>query len=751
MDFSAFSGENFNVKEWVNAILKSPEAASNTEAFASQHVMKLQLFIQEVNNALEDTSQQVLQNLPRVVRDTEMLKQEVLLLQSQMKAVRDDVEKVEHDTAQSMQTLLKVDKIKSRMQSASKALQEADNWTTLSADVEEVFQTGDFHAIAAKLQGMQQSLKILVDIPDYKDRCHHLENLKNSLEAMISPHLVTAINAQSVDTAQIYAKIFRDMERLPELKKYYHKCQKGQLVQKWREIVESDSDYTLLNWMAIYCDTLLSNWHIQMKWFSVVFPDLPAVTLLCDILCDTLSSLDPSVSFCLVSAIKQQPNPLAFLIDLKQIIERFAKSLASTIRAHNPGALLEASVQQLATTIFLPFKPHIIKYSSYEERFLLNQLETITFKTEDVADSISLLSESVMKVFGFAEEANNHCLQFSNGCCYFGLISALTAFFNAYIAKVRQSIVRWKDSLKLDDCSGSSANDWSFLQQTLHAVQVCGEIMLKLESLDQTLVSSFLSCVKQLGYLSNDEKKDVSVFSAMDDLLLDPNDRVALRKLSSKLIDESEPSLLSGIKQSQIKLCGTVSKIIFDVFFNEIRHRLSNLQDMNTWSLENPSGVLTLDLPTFGLSPQEYITQIGQYLMTVPLHIEPFSMQDNPAVRAGLKFGKLPHSTERDLVQGDHIADYLLSCIAARTCSTYADQVLRIAQVTTYGARQLATDIDYLCNVLDDLGIHPSDNLVAISDLLKAPAETYAAAADGKPAKIVSAIRGLRNLSLVEN
>ena len=52
-------------------------------------------------------------------------------------------EQVERETGQSMQTLVELDAIKGRMQSSLEALQETDNWTTLSADVEQVFASQD--------------------------------------------------------------------------------------------------------------------------------------------------------------------------------------------------------------------------------------------------------------------------------------------------------------------------------------------------------------------------------------------------------------------------------------------------------------------------------------------------------------------------------------------------------------------------------------------------------------------------------
>lgn len=52
--------------------------------------------------------------------------------------------------------------------------------------------------ISAKLTSMQSSLAMLVDTPDYSEKCVHLEALKNRLEAMASPQIVAAFNSQSV-------------------------------------------------------------------------------------------------------------------------------------------------------------------------------------------------------------------------------------------------------------------------------------------------------------------------------------------------------------------------------------------------------------------------------------------------------------------------------------------------------------------------------------------------------------------------
>ena len=41
--------------------------------------------------------------------------------------------------------------------------------------------------------------------------------------------------------------------------------------------------------------------------------------------------------------------------------------------------------------------------------------------------------------------------------------------------------------------------------------------------------------------------------------------------------------------------------------------------------------------------PQEYITQIGQYLMTLPQHLEPYMSNDNPALTRALRERVFPY------------------------------------------------------------------------------------------------------------
>ncbi|KAI0226392.1 Conserved oligomeric Golgi complex subunit 7 [Lamellibrachia satsuma] len=403
MDYSKFLDDDFDVKEWVNGAFNA-QKEGNKDQYATTLVMKLQMFIQEVNHVIDECCQQTVTNLPRVMRELDAVKQEASLLREQMQIVKNDIEKVEQDTSQSMQTLLKLDLIKSRMNDASAALQEADNWTTLSADVDVVFESQDVHAIAEKLVGLQHSLEMLTDVPDYADRCQFLETLKNRLEAVLSPQVVAAFSAQSVESAQMYAQIFSDIGRLPQLTKYYHKCHKGHLLQSWRSVVQTGGahDNDLPEQLSVFYDQLMSMWHSQIKWCTQVFTDPAPIVV--DLLTEVLNDLDPSPSSLISRHIDGDNQPVAALIQLKQLSERFAKSFEDALEMHSSSHLQLPSVQSLAVTIYAPYKPYIQKLGSFEESTLTSALNSIPLDHEEVFECTGLLAESVSKLFSAAKQ-----------------------------------------------------------------------------------------------------------------------------------------------------------------------------------------------------------------------------------------------------------------------------------------------------------------------------------------------------------
>ncbi|XP_078039653.1 conserved oligomeric Golgi complex subunit 7 isoform X2 [Augochlora pura] len=732
MDVSAFSEDTFDVKDWINKTFKTAEAQENKDAFVSSLVMKLQLYVQQVNGALEETSQSVLSSLPRVLRDTQLLQLEALALREKMVAVKQEIEKAEKDTASSMATLERIDKIKTDLQNAKQGLHEADNWSVLANDVEEVFESGDVEAIANKLFSMQKSLAMLVNVIDYEDKKLQLEGLKNRLEAMASPRLVQAFTAANLEQAKVYVDIFNKMERLPQLLKYYHNCLKVSLGQEWRRTIELTQDENVTYWLHTYYDKLLSSWHDQVKWCHQVFPNT-SIDILIDVYADLLKSLDPGIPECIEAVLKQYSHAmqLSLLLELKQITRHFAVNLHGAIDTSSQAKLPNQKLLSLAQAIYAPYIPYVVRYNVYETAQLDHQLRSMEFTQDDLSETINALSLSISRIMEYANEANKRCKLFTDGCGYPGLLKSLTSYFNKYLEKY-QAVVWQLERKKVKH------EDWNLFQMCLTLMQSIGDLLGHVQQFEKSLVIDITEANNKL------QSTAIGVFSQYKKLLLNASSQTELENLVASFQRE-ETTILDSIVKSIHKLCSDLHRATYEVIFAPIFTQLLLVQKAPAWSMDaNKLTQLSADLPDYSFSPQEYITQVGQYLMTLPQHLEPFLLGENQSLTQALKAAD-PHYAQGSAETG--FTGILLDIIAKRTCQMFLDQTLGLCQLSSAACKQLATDIDYLGNVFEELGLSLSENLQHMSQLLRLSPEDWQNGTSGCNARVVAAVRQMRNIA----
>lgn len=759
MDFSKFSDDNFDVKEWVNSALRIRDDRTPIDAHASNLVMKLQLFIQEVNNALEETSTQSVNNIPRVLREIESIRHDASLLKEQMTLVKEDIRAVEETTAQSMKMLMELDTVKSRMQDASRALQEADNWTVLSSDVDKVFESGDVKAIAAKLEGMHRSLTVLQDVPDYAQRRRLLEGLKNRLEALLSPKIVAAFNNHSLDDTKEYVKIFTNIERLDQLQSYYVRCHKAKLQKTWKEVPTEDPNKSMLEWVSKFYDLILSTWHTEVSWCAQVFNEPGSV--LCTLITQTLTHLEPSLSSSINEFITKESNIIEKLIELRRVTLRFAQGLETAISQQQQDKCSTLSVELLVDAVFSPYVPYLLDYPTLQQAFLTEQLQAMRLHADGLMETAGFMAESVEKIFHLSEQAVDCCINLTDGYGIHGLCHVLEEFFGAYAGRLDEciSMLRKECSLDADPKmaelpSEGISEDWTLFQNAFRLIQICGDLLLKMEILDERLLAAIFMFEEDSQTPEKSQEKSASSprpFRWFNYLQKErPAEFNALNELKQKLKSAGESAVVLPVVADQFQsLNERVHTFAFDVIFIQIRQQLAQTPKLQVWSAKSPESgaALSDELPTFSLSPLGYITHIGDYLLTLPQQLEPFITQDNPGLAAAMKAGNLPFPDIQD--QDEHNpGSYWLGSIARGTMHVYTESILRIHELTPYSTQQLLADIDYFCNVLEALEVTPSQILTHINVLLKAsPDKFHEVATDlGVEDRIMVAIAGIRNI-----
>lgn len=109
----SYSSHNSNASLLAN---EKTQILATPQANVSNIVSKLQLYVQQVNSALEDTSQQVLAGMPRIMKDAQHLQTETIHLKAKMAEVQSDISQVHKDTGACMANLERLDGLKTKLQ-----------------------------------------------------------------------------------------------------------------------------------------------------------------------------------------------------------------------------------------------------------------------------------------------------------------------------------------------------------------------------------------------------------------------------------------------------------------------------------------------------------------------------------------------------------------------------------------------------------------------------------------------------------
>ncbi len=188
--------------------------------------------------------------------------------------------------------------------------------------------------------------------------------------------------------------------------------------------------------------------------------------------------------------------------------------------------------------------------------------------------------------------------------------------------------------------------------------------------------------------------------------------------------------LLSQPNQLFDSLIGALKNLIFDTLFSPLRSQLVGLAELPVWG-ETPKalfGGLLAALPSFS-QPSEYMTHAGERLLSLVQELENYlhaqaetERQQNAAdsfgSSSGSGSGDVKSSPPTPLTSASAAAaaaaaaaaeendtTYWLGVLASGVVKFVMDRITHIPKLTDKGAAQLATDIDYLANVMKAVGV----------------------------------------------
>lgn len=289
--------------------------------------------------------------------------------------------------------------------------------------------------------------------------------------------------------------------------------------------------------------------------------------------------------------------------------------------------------------------------------------------------------------------------------------------------------------------SQGSENDWNLLQTCISLLEHIGDFRLKLGEFENRICVAVQDKKREM-----DENNGSSVsFICSNYKLVSKRELKEFQKLIEATQIISSYGQNGGIFSVAFDLIKPICEYIHDTtlasIFTPIENQLKNIQFDCTMDMDLGGG----DLPDYSFAPQEFITVIGQYLLTLPQHLEPLLLTPSQQLKLALEL-----CDERYGTTNEASADILLSLVTDECCALYVERIGKVAEISAYGSKQMACDIEYLGSVLDELGFKLSAHLQEMITLLRAPADNYLALTSGCNPRLVTAVRQMRKILSTE-
>ena len=312
----------------------------------------------------------------------------------------------------------------------------------------------------------------------------------------------------------------------------------------------------------LYHQDLVTN----KTWVEAVFSDQSSASLVCDLVTDVLSSLQPSPQFCIEAGVKLSSDVLGMLIQLRTRTDKFLASIEPLVTGAG-----DQKLRELGKAVYKPFLSQVAKYEDLEVKCMSAEVSSWIVEKKDSIDELHSLANCVTKFSVMTEAAASRCVSLTRGAAFPGLVSAVARVLDTHLDRYRKLIRKLeKKKVIVDD-------DWSVLQHCLSANQCTGELLNMLSELDITISSIFLDASR--GYLGQDSSE--SPLQQQHLFILDTSEAIiSLNELYSKLSVSSSTSSVPLLHQSMSVLtsvCSDLQKTTFTVMFHPVSTQLEQI------------------------------------------------------------------------------------------------------------------------------------------------------------------------------
>ncbi|EUC63278.1 component 7 (COG7) protein [Rhizoctonia solani AG-3 Rhs1AP] len=718
---------------------------------------------QETASRLDTTIADVTRTMPRLNFDVQVMREAALSLQSalhtlQSSSATNTLLPSNNETTSALERLHTLSQTHSNMTAAHELLKKAEAWSTLESDVTRLLANSEFDAAADRLAASTTSLQIFEGTSEYENAKALMVSLQNQLEAGLSTAVVNAVNRMDFETCKRYYLIFGRIQRESEFKYYYNGIRRASLIKLWTSYSEdTTTDLSFSDFFSKFFSEFLALVHAERQNMLKVYPD--AQDCLAEFILTTVEALSPSISQRLET--QREPDGLPALISALGTVQEFVSSASKTLEAmilfspslstvggttpaNKPGSLLRKpshsrraskrfSISQREGTpkiplksntgesletesippwelaLLEPFLEHQSDYGQLELKYL-HHLLLEKSQRRPTTDGAKRFHDTTTDAFGLAEDAIPRCLAFTHTYGVKDLVGAVDGFCQDVLEGCRTSCIPTASSsvpagaaatAVPDEDLDYTAEDWSAFQLALRLLEGCRAAQDRLDTLESRVRTRIIQAHRLSSLSIPRTQQHLLTHSS----LFTPETQNLLAQWDA---GKMNTPLLVQTRKAQLEFTQACQALVRDTILSPLKIRLSGYALLGEWTEIDHTQPGSLKLPKFSTSATSTIQSVAEGLLNLPRLFEVYA--DDNALAFSLSTLPFIGEQVQEEEQGNAevVTSTWLSSLTLSLCAHLTDAILPdITALTPMGARQLASDLEYLSNVVRTLGVEP--------------------------------------------
>mmetsp|Transcript_25396 Transcript_25396/g.100238 ORF Transcript_25396/g.100238 Transcript_25396/m.100238 type:complete len:575 (-) Transcript_25396:1023-2747(-) len=539
------------------------------------------------------------------------------------------------------------------------------------------------------------------------------------LNALAEPRLTNALESESVSGAQSALEIFEKSGREDAFISLYVSTRGAKLRKGWKDIIEAGEKRPT----KTFYETLLVALDREASWLKEALPKLRQL-LIPALIIDVFTLLDPPMNLELPKSLDVGGNLALETDEMLHKTGLLSAHLAlwvtkACLSGDESGKQVDPEVLvQACECLTAPLRAYFEAFPVLERTFAthdMNEFPWNAIQNPTLEEASRHINEASAHLLKAGTQITTRCVERTKGALLgasFHAQNSVAINFASRAVKLIKTAPAFKvsdwisvqSSLSLLTNVASLARSWAEMKDSF-ATEAIISAMPFIEaaagaSSDEAMI------LTELIQLQSDSEVAIFWSLARDD---------ALRKRSVAALQTDETAVSDksgGDLRTLLQFC---KDLVYECLFLNIQKALSTLPKVRDWGSDNKSehegGA---DVPEFSITPMAYATEVGEHLLKIPQQLEPYIPDDQDAILA------FPSSTSGTSDLEMNFARRWIGAIANGAMELYVERILRLPKLSSSGASQLAVDLDYVCSVLNALGVSVLGTVLGIRTVLEA-------------------------------